>query len=174
MRGVAPPVLASLACVDPGSPQPAAFQTDAPAYLLGVTSIGYEGAIGFVFTNPNARPAYIVNCQRATALHLEQRVGPAWVRAWTAVVRDCLSPPIVVLPGAAYRGVVRIVDCSFTSSCAPRFAVADVPGEYRIVWDAVLSSYDDSRYPFGELLVLEQRTSNTFRIRWLCGTSPGR
>ncbi len=156
--------LASLACSDPGSPQHPAFQTDASAYVLAATAIGYDGTIGFVFTNPNATPAYIVNCQGATSLRLEKRVGPAWVAAWTPAVNACLSPPIVVLPGAEYRGVVRVLDCSFLSNCGPKFAVADIPGEYRLVWNSVLSSYDHRGYPFGDPLALEQRISNTFRI----------
>lgn len=163
-RSAALLLLASLACSDPGSPQHPAFQTDAPAYLLAATSIGYQGTIGFVFTNPNPTPAYIVNCQGGTSLRLEKRVGPAWVAAWAPAVNACLSPPIVVLPGAEYHGVVRVLDCSFLSTCAPKFAVADIPGEYRIVWNSVLSSYDDGAYPFGDPLALEQRTSNTFRI----------
>ncbi|MGH7752667.1 MAG: hypothetical protein ACREN5_07610 [Gemmatimonadales bacterium] len=158
------PLLALLACSEPVSPRPAAFETDAPAYTLATTAIGYEGSIGFVFTNPNAGPAYIVNCQGATSLHLEKRVGTAWRVAWAPAINACLSAPIVVAPGAQYRGVVRIIDCSFRTNCAPRFAVPDIAGQYRLVWTAVLSSYDDRRYPFGGLLPLEQRISNAFRI----------
>lgn len=158
------PCLSLLACGDPVSPQLAAFQTNAPEYTLTATSIGYEGDVGFVFTNPNDSPAYIVNCNGATSVRLEKLVEGTWLAAWAPIIPLCLSPPIVVAGGAQYQGVVRVVDCSFRVTCAPKFTVSDIPGQYRLVWNQILTSFDDRKHPFGEPLPLEQRTSNTFMI----------
>lgn len=158
------PFLPLLACGDVATPELPAFQTNAREYTLTVTSVGYKADIGFVYTNPNNSPTYIVNCNGSTSLRLDKLLDGVWVRAWRPVLPACLSPPIIVAGRAQYQGVVRVVDCSFRTNCAPKFTVSNIPGQYRIVWGQVLSSYDDRKSPFGEPLPLEQQTSNTFTI----------
>lgn len=157
--------VAAAACNDPSGPLSPAFATDAPEYTLRATTIGYEGEIPYLFTNPTAASVFIVNCSGGTSLRLEQRQGDTWVVAWAPVVLACLSPPIVVAGNSQYRGTVRISDCSFRTNCGPKFLTATIPGQYRLVWDDFLTSFDSSKYPFGKALPLRQRTSNTFTLR---------
>jgi hypothetical protein len=143
----------------------AAFQTDSLVYTLVRGPQGIEGRIGYVFTNPTDAPVYIVNCRAQTALRLQKHTDAGWIDAWSPVVLDCLSPPIVVPPGDRRADEVPVFAGAPGSNVHPQFLVDRVPGVYRIVWHHVLSSYDDRRYPFGEPLPLEQRVSNRFELR---------
>jgi hypothetical protein len=143
----------------------AAFQTDSLKYSLVSSEYGLQGKIAFEFTNPTSAPVYIVNCQGNTSLRLEKQVGGAWVPAWSPVIRECLSPPIVVHPGQRYSGVVHVFSGHPNSNLYPQFVVDPVPGVFRVVWDDVLINYDDREYPFGDPLPLEHRVSNRFELR---------
>lgn len=142
-----------------------AFQTDSLSYTLLSASVGLEGKIAFVFTNPTSAPVYIVNCRGATSLRLEKQSGDTWVPAWSPVIPLCLSAPIVVQPGQQYAGVVHVFGGYPSTAMHPRFVVDSVPGVYRIVWADVLRTYNNRTYPFGEPLPLEQRVSNRFQLR---------
>lgn len=143
----------------------AAFQTDSLSYTLVPTAAGLEGKISFVFTNPTRAPVYIVNCNGATSLRLEQRSGNRWVPAWSPIIQDCLSPPIVIQPGQQYSAAVHVFAGYPSSNLYPKFRVDPVPGTYRIVWIDVLRTYNPRSYPFGEALPYEQRVSNRFELR---------
>jgi hypothetical protein len=141
-----------------------ALRTDAFAYTLHASAGGVEGKIAFTFTNPARHAVHIVHCNRVMSLHLEKRVGNAWVTAWTPVVPMCLSEPIVLQPGQVYHDTVHVFGGYPASNFYPKFTVADVPGEYRLVWDAVLKSFNPRGASFGEPLPLAQRTSNAFTL----------
>jgi hypothetical protein len=143
----------------------AAFQTDSLSYTLVSTRYGLEGQVALVFTNPTSAAAYIVNCRGDTSLRLEKRVDDQWVPAWAPVVRECLSPPIVVQPGERHSGVLRVFGGFPSTNLHPQFVVDPIPGVYRIVWADVLRTYNDRAYPFGEPLPAEQRVSNRFELR---------
>jgi hypothetical protein len=145
---------------DPTAP----FQTDQLHYTLVATPDGLEGEIPFVFTNPTKSPVYIVNCNGFTELIMEKWTGEQWVKAWEPAMEACLSEPIVVQPGQAYRAVVHVFAADPAKDMYPKFSVASVPGVYRLVWQAVLQNYAPDAYPFGEALPLEQRISNHFRL----------
>jgi hypothetical protein len=142
----------------------APFQTDQLHYTLVSSPDGLEGDIEYVFTNPTQSPVYIVNCNSFTRLALEKRTGKQWVKAWEPVVEACLSEPIVVQPEQAYRAVIHVFAVHPGKDMYPKFSVDSVPGVYRLVWEAVLQTYDPDTYPFGEVLPLEQRISNHFRL----------
>ena len=141
----------------------ALFQTDSLSYTLRTSSIGYQGEVGVTLTNRTTGTIYIVNCGGSTSAPLEKRVGGAWIGVWSPVLPLCLSPPITVPVGGAYRTRITIFGGYPGTNFFPQFQVADVTGEYRAVWGNVLSSYQD-RLPFGEPLPLEWRTSNRFTL----------
>ncbi len=141
----------------------AAFQTDSVGYTLRAGASGYEGRLGVVFTNRTSATVYIVNCGGATQLRLEKLVGGEWKYAWAPYIPMCLSPPITVAPGDAYRTSVQIFGGYPGSRTYPQFEVADIAGVYRAVWLNVLNSYQD-RAPFGEVLPAELRVSNRFTL----------
>lgn len=141
----------------------AMFQTDSLAYTLHTGTIGYQGDVGVTLTNRTAGTIYIVNCGGSTSVQLEKRVGVAWQGVWSPAIPLCLSPPITVPVGGAYRTRISIFGGYPGTNTFPQFLVADVTGEYRAVWGSVLSTYQD-RLPFGETLPLESRTSNRFTL----------
>lgn len=143
----------------------AAFQTESLSYTLISTRSGLEAKIAFVFTNPTSAPVYIVNCKGATSLRLEKQSGDEWVPAWSPVIPECLSAPIIVQPGQQYSGVVHVSAGHPSNNLYPKFVVDPIPGVYRIMWHDVLRTYNDRAYPFGEPLPLEHRVSNRFQLR---------
>ena len=83
-----------------------------------------------------------------------QKAGE-WVWAWNPLLLLCLSPPIVIEPDEVYRTTLDVVG----------IPPPDVSTAYRIAWGTGLSSYDPDRYPFGELIPLEERVSNSFTLK---------
>lgn len=141
----------------------AAFQTDSLHYTLRATSSGWEARIGFVFTNPTAAPAYVVNCGGATGVTLEKLVDGAWRAGWHAIIPMCLSAPITIAPGARWEPSLYVFGGYPGGNTVPRFEAPDPTGVYRAVWHSVLRTYQD-RLPFGDPLPLAQRTSNRFTL----------
>jgi len=142
----------------------APIQTDAAAYQLEAGSTGYAATIGFVFTNPRQAPVYVVNCGGSAPPGLEKFVDGAWIRAWSAIVPLCLSAPIVIAAGQEYHGHLQLFAGYPANNVYPKFDTPQIPGEYRLVWYGVLTSYDDRVYPFGEPVPLEQRVSDPFTL----------
>ncbi len=141
------------------------FVTDSMSYTLQRGSVGFEGRIRVAYTNRTSETSYIVNCNGATSLVLQKRVGDAWVTAWAPVIPLCLSQPITTAAGAHQSMNVVVFGGFRGSNFFPQFSVADaeIPGTYRIVWRDLLSSYQD-KLPFGTPLAEEHRVSNTFTL----------
>ena len=142
----------------------ALFQTDSLEYTLAAGVRGYSGEIGVRFTNRTGQTVYFVNCNGATGVRLEKRIGAQWQSVWSPVLPACLSAPITVQPGATHGFRIHVFGGYPGSNTAPQFAVADIAGEYRAVWPDALRSYQD-RLPFGEPRALAHRVSNTFVLR---------
>lgn len=142
----------------------ALFQTDSLGYTLAAGDRGYSGVIGVQFTNRTGQTVYFVNCNGATGVRLEKRIGDQWQSVWSPVLSACLSPPITVQPGATRDFRIAVFGGYPGSNTAPQFTVADIAGDYRAVWPDALRSYQD-RLPFGEPLALAHRVSNTFVLR---------
>jgi len=140
----------------------ALFQTDSLVYAMR-TDHGVAGDIGVALTNRTTGPIYILNCSGSTGLALEKRVDGRWLGVWSAVRQLCLSPPIIVPVGGTYRTRVYINGAPPETATRPQWLGGTVEGEYRLVWQQILSSYND-RAPFGDLLPLEARISNRFTL----------
>lgn len=141
----------------------ALFQTDSLSYTLDAGNIGYTGAIGVQFTNRTADTTYFVNCNGATGVKLQKLVNGEWRDAYSPVRNDCLSPPITAPPGGTANLPIGVFSGYPGSNSFPKFSV-DIPGVYRAVWTAAVTSYQD-RLPFGQPLPFEQRISNRFALR---------
>lgn len=121
--------------------------------------------IPYVYENRSGGPVYLVNCAGSFDHHLERRTDEGWKRAWTPILKACLSAPIVVTAGATFQDTIRVYAAAFGSRAGPQFDVADPSGTYRIVWTGAVSSYDRNAWPFGPPLPLEQRVSNRFTLQ---------
>ena len=79
-----------------GLPDPPLLETDALTYELVRDDPGLMVSIPYTFTNRTGGPVYLVNCLGGSGLHLEREDRGDWHPAWSPVLLDCLSPPIVI------------------------------------------------------------------------------
>jgi hypothetical protein len=140
--------------------QEPALQTDGTTFRIYTDDRGRQRVdIPYSFANRTGGPVYLVNCNGEFSVGLSRLVDDEWRSAWAYARQMCLSPPIVIEPGAVYRDTLRVVNAP--EAALPRFDA--VSGRYRFRWNDALSSYQD-RLPFGEPLPLELRTSNEFEV----------
>jgi hypothetical protein len=159
-------LLVVTACTSPLAPeiQEPGIQVGGSEYMLTTSGRWMATEIPYVFTNRTGARVYVVNCQGGFGVALERWEDGKWKAAWSPVLASCLSPPILIEAGEQYAGVLNVVGALPGTNAAPRFDVADPSGVYRLVWTAALSSFRDE-VPFGELIPLAARTSNTFVLR---------
>lgn len=142
----------------------ALFRTDSVAYTLRARDNGYAATIGVTFTNRTSDTTYFVNCNGAVGVSLEKLIDGNWRNAWSPVLPACLSRPIAVAPGATRSMPIELFGGFPGSNVYPQFAVAEISGIYRAVWNSAVTRYQD-QLPFGEPLPLAQRTSNRFTLQ---------
>ena len=146
-----------------------ALVTDGTSFRLGKENwrghVWYGTEIPYSFTNRTGSKVYLVNCEGRFDLGLEVQESGEWVLAWSSVSGLCLDAPIVIEPGEVWETTLEVIGCTSGGSCAPRLDTTRITSApVRIVWGTGLSSYD-SAYPFGELIPLEERVSNSFTLR---------
>lgn len=150
----------------------AAFQTDSLTIHLAKTAMAtgtgvanvYSGAVTATFTNPLPDTAFVVNCNGFSMVFLEKLVNTSWVTVWSPVIPACLSPPIVIKPGAQRAtGVYVFAAAKGSRVGAMPIGTDTVPGIYRLEFQDYVSPYRDT-FPFGTVLPLSQRVTNRFRI----------
>ena len=149
--------------VDPPAPatySEAPVRTDRSAYVVGDGVTG-EATIVTALRAPADQTLYIMNCNGASGVSLQRRVGDEWVSAWAVAMNACLSPPIVVAPGEEHTTTIELrADAANVAHPNRRLE----SGTYRVVWSGVLTSFDQDRRGFGPELPLEKRVSSPFRI----------
>lgn len=144
--------------------RPTLFRTDSVAYTLRARDNGYAAVIGVTFTNRTSDTTYFVNCNGSVGVSLEKLIEGNWRNAWSPVLPACLSSPITVAPGATRRMPIEVFGGFPGSNTYPQFAVAEISGVYRAVWNSAVTRYQN-HLPFGEPLPLAQRTSNRFTLQ---------
>jgi hypothetical protein len=147
------------------SPQPelAAISTDRSHHYRFVEGPhGDELVIRSTLTAPADDPLYVVNCNGQISTGLQAERDGLWTDVWTGAINQCLSEPIVIPPGESYGYDVLVR----RGSGSVKDGVNDLPppGTYRVVWHGVLRSFDPERYPFGEPIPEELRTSSPIVI----------
>lgn len=143
----------------------AAIRTDRAEYVADRSGGGVSLDIHIRYTNPTDGPTWLSTCHGAYPPMMEKLVDGAWVRAFEPPVLLCLGVPIVVAPGASFDDDFIVRASPRGSNTYPQFELETVPGTYRLVWD--IHRGDGSGIANGEtpqLLPLDQRLSNTFRI----------
>jgi hypothetical protein len=142
-----------------------ALRTDATSYLLEPVGSGLSTQIGISFTNASTRRMYIVNCHGGLSTTLEKRVNGSWVPYWSPILLMCLSPPIIIEPGATLTRTINVWGAPPGTNAGPAWAAADVEGTYRMVLGSVVWNYTTQGQSFGQPVPLEVRTSNQFTLR---------
>jgi hypothetical protein len=141
------------------------MRTAAYSYTLRTISSRWEVDIPYTYENRTGGRVFLVNCNGYVAPFLEQKVaGGEWRMGWGAPENDCLSPPVIIEPGAIFSDTLRVYGFPPGSGNAyPQFS-GPVTGIYRLRWNRALTSFQ-TRAPFGEELPLAQRVSNEFVLR---------
>ena len=142
----------------------APIQTDKSVYEMRSTTQAHELTIHLAYTNPTAGPVYIPTCREPGPPVLQKWVDGKWVTAYSPVVSLCLGPPVVIAAGETYSYTYRVF-ASRSPNSIPRFQVAEIPGQYRLMWHILGTWTPNGPGPgLGQLLPEEQRVSNTFTI----------
>jgi hypothetical protein len=140
------------------------FRTRDDRYTLSITAGVATLDIAFTFENHTGRTLHVVNCNGIAPPALEKREGDRWVLAYVPAVPACLSPPIRIEDGDIYQGTLHVDAAVPASPHRQSFEVDDIEGTYRLLWDGVLYDFNPNRFPFGEDVDVELRTSESFFI----------
>lgn len=134
-----------------------AVTTDRVRYRYAPAEHGDEVEIRSTLTAPDDQTVYIVNCNGAISIGLQRQTDGVWLNAWASIINQCLSPPIIVQPGRSHEHAFFVRRGSGSMRDDPRDTLPR--GVYRVIWNGVLTSFDEARYPFGAELPAEQRVS---------------
>lgn len=147
------------------SPMSTLVTTDQQSYRPRRTAVAVELDIVTTFTNRTGEPVRLHPCGPTSqpAFSLEKWVDGAWKPAWgQACPAILMLDPPEVAPGASRTDTAR-VRAMLGPNAMPRFEVEPIAGSYRVVYAQVYRGWRPNE-GVGELLPLEQRVSNTFRI----------
>ena len=138
--------------------------TDSTEYSLRADGPGWRTTIGFEY-RAGADTVYVVNCNGAILMNLQKREEGEWKDAWFAEGNACLSPPLVVPPSGILRGRIEVWGAWPGDSSFNAFRVAEIDGEYRLVWHQPVHDYRPDAAGFGAAIPLAERVSNVFRLK---------
>jgi hypothetical protein len=147
------------------SPPSTLITTDQQSYRPRRTPEALEIDIVTTFTNRTSDTVRLHPCGSTSqpSFSLEKWVDGVWTPAYSQACPAILMlDPPKVAPGASRTDTAR-VRAMLAANAMPRFEVDPVAGEYRVVYAQAYGSWRPNEGP-GELLPLEQRVSNTFRI----------
>ena len=147
------------------SPSSPSIATDRQSYGLRRTADALELDIVTTFTNRTSDTVRLHPCGSTSqpAFSLEKWVDGAWRPAYSQACPAILMlDPPKVAPGASRTDTAR-VRAMLAVNAMPRFEADPIAGEYRVVYAQAYASWRPNEGP-GELLPLDQRVSNTFRI----------
>jgi hypothetical protein len=148
----------------PPSAESPMITTDRQSYQVRRTADAIEVDIVTTFTNHTNDTVRLHPCgQSQPSFTLEKWVDGAWRPAYNQMCPAMLSlDPPRVEPHAARTDTAR-VRAMLAANAAPRFETEPIAGTYRLVYAQAYRTWRANVGP-GELLPLEQRVSNSFRL----------
>jgi hypothetical protein len=159
---------ATLGCVaaTAGSAKGPPIQTDRPSYVVRDSNGLASLTIQMTYTNTTGHRVYIPTCRGPQPPRLQKKVGDSWVVAFSPNILACEASPIAVSAGDSYPYTFRILAGMPGSSYVPRFAVSEIPGTYRVLWEIVSDVVGNPSHPEATRnpLPLDQEVSNTFQL----------
>ena len=149
-----------------GSPGRAPIETDRTVYAVDDTAGLARLTINMTYHNTTGKDVYLPTCRGPQPPRLQKEVNGNWVVAFAPNVLACEGVPITVRAGDSYDYTFRILAGMPGTNYAPRFAVSEIPGTYRILWEIFNGTSGDARRPATtrDPLPLDQQISNTFRL----------
>lgn len=161
-------ILGTLACAaaTAGSTSGPPIETDRTVYAVNDSGGLLRLTIRMTYRNNTGKDVYLPTCRGPQPPRLQKQVGDAWVVAFAPNILACESAPITVRAGDSYAYDFRILAGAPGSNYAPRWAVSEIPGTYRVLWEifSATSSNPLRATTTTNPLPVEQQVSNTFRL----------
>jgi hypothetical protein len=157
---------AGCAAATAGSAGRASIETDRTVYAVDDTAGLARLTIHMTYRNTTGKDVYLPTCRGPQPPRLQKQVDGNWVIAFAPNVLACEGVPITVRAGDSYEYTFRILAGMPGTNYAPRFAVSEIPGTYRVLWEIFQSASGNLRGPSTtrDPLPLDQEVSNTFRL----------
>jgi hypothetical protein len=142
------------------------IQTDRTVYVVNDSGGLANLTIRMTYTNNTGKPAFLPTCRGPQPPRLQKQVGDTWVVAFAPTVLACEGAPIEVAAGDSYDYTFRILAGMPGTSYAPRWAVSDIPGTYRVLWEIFSDVQGNPARPVTtrDPLPVDQEISNTFKL----------
>lgn len=160
-------VLTTLGCAGAtaGSGSPP-IQTDRTVYAVNDSAGLARLTIRMTYRNNTGKTVYLPTCRGPQPPRLQKQVGDEWVIAFAPNVLGCEGVPVAVAAGDTYDYTFRILAGMPGSNFAPRWAVSEIPGTYRVLWEIFQTTSGESRRAVTtrDPLPVEQEISNSFRL----------
>ena len=160
-------ILGTLGCAaaNAGSAGSPPIQTDRTVYAVNDSAGLASLTIRMTYRNSTGKSVYLPTCRGPQPPRLQKQVGDAWVVAFAPNVLACEAAPVTVAAGDSYDYTFRILAGMPGSNFAPRWAVSEIPGTYRVLWEIFQGTTGDPRRPgtTRDPLPVEQEISNSFR-----------
>lgn len=162
-------ILPALACsaATAGSPSGAPIETDRTVYTINDSAGIARLTIRMTYRNTTGKDVFLPTCRGPQPPRLQKQVGDRWIVAFAPNVLGCEEQPILVRDGDSYEYTFRVLAGMPNSRYAPRFAVAEVPGTYRVLWEIFRGTSKEGggrAIATKDPLPVEQEVSNTFRL----------
>jgi hypothetical protein len=161
-------ILVTLDCAaaNAGSAGGPPIQTDRTVYAVNDSAGLASLTIRMTYQNATGKDVYLPTCRGPQPPRLQKQVGDAWVVAFAPNVLACEGAPITVRSGDSYAYTFRIMAGMPGSNFAPRWAVSEIPGTYRVLWEIFSATSGDRSRPVTtrDPLPVDQEISNTFRL----------
>ncbi len=151
----------------PASALPTArpIETDRREYEPRLTESFVEFDIALRYTNRTGTPVYIPTCHGTVPPAMERLGDGGWARFYAPIWPACRGIPVVVAAGSTYTYVYRVRAGRPGTRFYPAFDLTQLPGTFRLAWRLYEArTTAGPRVERGELLPLEERVSNEFRI----------
>ena len=163
---VAASATAACAAATAGSPGSPPIATDRTVYSVDDSAGLSRLTIRMTYRNNTGKDVYLPTCRGAQPPRLQKEVNGTWVVAFAPNVLACEATPITVRAGESYAYTFRVLAGMPGTSYAPRWAVSEIPGTYRVLWEIFTgtSSNGGRTIITRDPLPIDQQISNTFRL----------
>ena len=142
------------------------IRTDRSSYVVNDSAGLSSLTIRMTYTNNTGKTAYLPTCRGPQPPRLQKQVGDTWVVAFAPTILACEGSPIQVAAGDSYDYTFRILAGMPGTSYAPRWAVNEIPGTYRVLWEIFSDVQGNPARPVTTRnpLPVDQEISNTFQL----------
>lgn len=160
------PAILGCATLNAAGPNGPPIQTDRTVYAVSDSGGLANLTIRMTYRNNTGKAAFLPTCRGPQPPRLQKQVGDAWVVAFAPTVLACEGAPIEIAAGDSYEYTFRILAGMPGTNYAPRWAVAEIPGTYRVLWEIFSDVQGNPARPVTTRnpLPVDQEISNTFKL----------